>query len=301
MFRTTQLLKFPFIILGVTLILGGDLGALDTFGAQEKVIYGEDRRVDVEDHPDSFLRELARSSAAKISNIRLQKIDEDFYQVRGRTLAEQGVCSDERFSDQLASASCSGFLIGPDLLVTAAHCISHESDCLTHKWVFDFKVSNAPHLNEYKISSEQVFRCTEIVERKYQHRPYIDYAVIRLDRPVEGREFLELRRQGQPSQSVELAMLGHPSGLPLKITDGGRIRRIEATTLLVSIDAFAGNSGSAVVDAQTGVVEGILVRGEEDYVWDNVNNCRRPKRCRENGCRGEDVVRLPYGTRRLVQ
>jgi hypothetical protein len=39
-------------------------------------------------------------------------------------------------------------------------------------------------------------------------------------------------------------------------------------------------------------VEGILVRGERDYVLDSVSNCYRPKVCKMNECRGEDVTRI---------
>ena len=43
---------------------------------------------------------------------------------------------------------------------------------------------------------------------------------------------------------------------------------------------------------ETGVVEGILVRGETDYIRNRTKNCDEPKVCNNNSCRGEDVTRI---------
>jgi hypothetical protein len=57
-----------------------------------------------------------------------------------------------------------------------------------------------------------------------------------------------------------------------------------------NLDTYGGNSGSAVFDANTGVVEGILVRGENDFV--TRGSCRATNYCPANGCRGEDVTHI---------
>ena len=88
-------------------------------------------------------------------------------------------------------------------------------------------------------------------------------------------------------------VIGHPSGLPTKISDGAIVRENANKVFFQStLDTFGGNSGSAVFDAKTGLVEGILVRGERDYVQDPVMNCSRPKVCKVTECRGEDVTRI---------
>jgi len=63
---------------------------------------------------------------------------------------------------------------------------------------------------------------------------------------------------------------------------------------VANLDTFGGNSGSAVFNAETGEVEGILVRGENDYVWsdENGSRCRVPQQCTNDACRGEDVTRI---------
>ena len=48
------------------------------------------------------------------------------------------------------------------------------------------------------------------------------------------------------------------------------------------------NSGSVVLDAKTGLVEGILVRGENDYVLDSARRCNIVNVCEEGKCRGDN-------------
>ena len=101
---------------------------------------------------------------------------------------------------------------------------------------------------------------------------------------------LEFRQEGEVELDTPLVVIGHPSGLPTKIADG-MVRNNESEYYFVTnLDTFGGNSGSAVFNTDTGVVEGILVR-EQDYVWDS-RGCRVPKVCDENECRGEDVTRI---------
>ncbi len=59
---------------------------------------------------------------------------------------------------------------------------------------------------------------------------------------------------------------------------------------VANLDTYGGNSGSAVFNAKTGVIEGILMRGENDYVYKN--GCRVSNVCASDACRGEDVTKL---------
>jgi hypothetical protein len=80
----------------------------------------------------------------------------------------------------------------------------------------------------------------------------------------------------------EVTMLGHPTGLPIKITTNGKIKGLEKNRYVSNLDAFGGNSGPAVIDSKTGEVIGILAAGQEDYVPDLKDYCARPKKS-ENG------------------
>ena len=93
-----------------------------------------------------------------------------------------------------------------------------------------------------------------------------DYAVIKLDRVPENRTPLEIRIKGSIKKGTELVVIGHPSGLPLKIADGARVTTKRWNFFYSNLDTYAGNSGSAVFNRKTGVVEGILIQGATDYV-----------------------------------
>ena len=88
-------------------------------------------------------------------------------------------------------------------------------------------------------------------------------------------------------------MVGSPSGLPLKVASGANVRETKHPFYFkANLDTFQGNSGSGVYNAITGVVEGILVRGEDDFEPNRAKMCIEAKKCANNECRGEDVSRL---------
>ena len=49
-----------------------------------------------------------------------------------------------------------------------------------------------------------------------------------------------------------------------------------------------------MINSVTGDVEGILVSGEDDWVFDEANQCVRVKKCPDNmnGCDGEKALRI---------
>jgi V8-like Glu-specific endopeptidase len=184
---------------------------------------------------------------------------------------------------------CSGFLVGDKYLVTAGHCITSEADCRSNKWVFDYKVDSADQLN-VSVPSTSVYSCKRIISRSLDQASQDDYAFIELDRAVTDRAPLSFRKEGKISQGEEILVIGHPTGLPTKITDGANVRSLRGKYFVANLDTYGGNSGSAVFNARTGVVEGILVRGENDYNYDSSRGCRVSNLCPDNGCRGEDVT-----------
>lgn len=263
--------------------------------AKSKVVYHYDSRLDVEDSPNAAYRELAKSTAAQIrwSDLDMGKSSTSFK--RPETLAQAfNVCPSERFANQLAMANCSGFLVGPDLLVTAGHCVVPESSggdqCEKFAWVFDYTRESKDELN-----SDSVYGCKEVLDHALESSAKKDYALIRLDRPVLDRAYLEVRTEGQVATGTDLLMAGHPSGLPTKVADGATVRVNEHDEYFTTdLDAFGGNSGSAVMDAQTGVVEGILVRGARDYRYSS-KGCYETNFCEDiggYGCGGESVSRI---------
>jgi hypothetical protein len=197
-----------------------------------------------------------------------------YYFDLGRTLnRNMNICRDERFSEQPILPDCTGFLIAPDLIATAGHCVENEYQCQSFSWVFGF-VEGVTRFPE-----DDVYHCKEIVNRRFSLASFItrDFAIIRLDRPVVNREPLPLRLNGRVRVGEPLGVIGHPSGLPMKVADDASVRRARIGFFYTDLDTFQGNSGSPVFNMDTGLVEGILVEGEEDYFFDSTSHCYRTR------------------------
>jgi V8-like Glu-specific endopeptidase len=286
-------MKFSFVVLAV-------LAMSSAFASdkQIKVIYGDDNRLDVFESPNNAYVTLSRSTAAMIPNssVRVQGTQSV---LTGPTMVSRGFCAEERFSHQITAAMCSGFLVGNKYLVTAGHCITSESDCASNKWVFDYKVDDAGQ-SGVTVANTSVYSCKRIISRALDRMSQDDYAYIELDRVVTDRAPLTFRKTGSINAGDEILVIGHPTGLPTKITDGAHVRALKGKFFTANLDTYGGNSGSAVFNATTGVVEGILVRGENDYISDS-RGCRASNICPEDGCRGEDVTYITNIKELMVQ
>lgn len=255
-----------------------------------KVIYGKDDRLDVFESSDNLMKEATLSTAALIRNHNLIEHN-GIYTLQAPTLAKTGICSSERFANQLTAAACSGFLVAPDKIVTAGHCVSSEIECLGHFWIFDY--SNTESVKKsFSFNQEQIYKCTKIIEHKKDNETKADYAVIKLDRPVIGRNPLPFRKHGRPANDATFTVIGHPSGLPTKIASSAQMRsNTDPIFFTINSDTYSVNSGSAVIDSKTGIVEGILVRGDVDYL-PTKEGCSVSVNHTENGGTGEGVTRI---------
>ncbi len=299
------------VILTVTMTI---LGSAMVY-ANAKVIYGDDNRMEVYQASPS-LQLLARSSAAMIEKakisvseeqIGMSKIDQRSLRTwledqsldksNKRLFSSQddkpvSFCANEIFVDQPNAAMCSGFLIGPDIMVTAGHCAVLANFCDGYSWVFDYKIDVETQTAGTSVKNEDIYSCKRLISTTLNGAG-LDYAVIQLDRVVQGREPLTVRTQNKISVGEGLVVIGNPSGLPLKVADGASVRSsTNPLYFTANLDTFQGNSGSAVFNAETGVVEGILVRGENDYVMNSDLMCVESNRCANDECRGEDVTRM---------
>lgn len=260
-----------------------------------KVIYGDDNRVLAEDSNNDLYKKLAQSTAVQIKNSNLQAIkDGESYAVDPTKLQDSfaEVCADEDFSQLTNAGNCSGFLVGDDLLVTAGHCVPAQDACDNAKWAFNYQQEVVGATGNV-LDGKDVYSCAKIINQKLDSFTKNDFALIQLDRKVEGREPLKFRTEGKVELGADLVVIGHPSGLPTIIADGAYVRENDNDYFFVAnTDTFGGNSGSAVFNAETGEVEGILVRGEKDYEYDAKAGCNRPKKCENEECRGEDITRI---------
>lgn len=276
-----------------------------------KVVYGVDNRKEYY-QVNSFYKKLADATAGMIENIDLLEMG-DMYAITSNVTLKQteGLCEGEKFASQPLAPLCSGFLVGEDTLVTAGHCFESlgmpaDVVCDNFSWVFDYHVEEDGTVNKGNIDQSKIYKCAKVIESKFISFLNLDYAVIKLDRKVTDRAPIAFRKEGKIASTSRLVVIGHPSGLPTKISDGGTIlRNDKEETFTTTLDTFHGNSGSAVFDARTGMIEGILVSGKTDYtpVADGkggmcqiVNVCdMNGKNCLDSDPRdpaGEEVTRI---------
>ncbi len=277
------------------------------------VIYGDDDRMDIYEVTDSDLQGLADSvvmlmdsadvfcSNGSCSLLNLQSLA-DWYLSEDPIGSGNPICIDERFIDQPTAGFCSGMVVGPDLIATAGHCIENQSDCQSTVFVFNYHMLDASTPVTI-FPEDDVYYGLEIVAHSEDETGVWsdDYAIVRVDRPIEGRQAVPIRRSGAVEDSGigELLVIGHPTGLPTKIDDGGHVTGgTGLDTFYTSTDSFHGNSGSGVfsrdgLDGTRILLEGILVRGYHDHFeTDPDGNCDKVIRCPDEGCPElETVVR----------
>jgi S1-C subfamily serine protease len=256
-----------------------------------KVIYGKDNRKDVYELGNSVWSIRASSTVALMKNDRLKRSGSFFDVLTNDFAKNYNLCASEPFRDQGTAAFCSGFLVGDDLIATAGHCIRTADDCADTSIVFEFTLHGHDDFPNHLLASN-VYKCKSIVKTVMSASNGVDFAVIQVDRKVIDYPKAALRASGVAKAGDELVVIGHPIGLPTKVADGGIVRRVNPGYLVASLDTYGGNSGSAVFNSKTGDVEGILVRGETDFIFNGT--CRRSKICDQDSCRGEDITRISH-------
>lgn len=283
--------------------------------AQFQVIYGEDNRQEVFEAKPLY-QSLARSTAIMMETKSIQRnskkpgvvtIDQGtmrewmdgkkkidpLISLPQKAQRKSTFCADMKFVDQPNAGSCGGFLIAPDLLMTAGHCLTVKNFCEDNVWVFDYQIDPVTKKAGVAVPEENIYRCKRVVSGTLLMSRFLDYGVVQLERVAIGRQPLKIRMESKAQVGDPLVVIGSPSGLPMKVADGATVRSDDHPHYFkANLDTFEGNSGSPVVNAETGVVEGVIVRGEDDFQTHPTLMCTEAKQCDDNGCRGEDVSRV---------
>lgn len=267
---------------------------------RRKVIYGDDDRRDVYEVSDPDLLEAVDSTVVLVyledlvynctGTVTLPPEVFDRVAFDSRKGFTREVCPDEPFRGQPDPGFCSGFLAGPDSVVTAGHCLRDEFECETVAFVFGFQMLDATRAVT-TVPLSDVYTCAGIVDLVSNDITGEDWGVYRLDRAVTGHTPLKMRREGKIASNQDLVLLGYPLGLPAKIAGGAQVRVNDSRFLFeANLDSYSGSSGSPVLNADTLVVEGIMTRGDVDFVLDG--ECVRSQTCPDDGCLGEDSTRV---------
>ena len=240
-------------------------------------IYGQDDRGLVDKKSTPKIAELSKSIALIISKDVVEK--KFFYsQINAKLLSDTdgiNLCLDETFAKHHTVNSCTGFLIGEDLVASAGHCFMSASDCTGKLIAFNVQSKNEIEAG-YSVLNQNIYECSEIISSVFDADGFQDYAVIRLKKKVFGAKPLKLRSTGSITTNDQVFMIGHPMGLPLVSTNKALVNDISNSHFFkATLDSFEGNSGSPVFNSKTFEVEGILVRGEEDFLQDQSLQCYR--------------------------
>ena len=255
-------------------------------------VYGDDDRRDLYQVTSPAAKKLAESTVGLFSagNVTVDPAKGVAALATSSYSEEYNLCPEEPFFSQRTGAFCSGSLVAPDIIMTAGHCVRDQGNCTGTKFVFGFGIYEEGGKTPESVPASDVYGCAQLLGRE-QVNDGADWALVRLDRAVSSRKPLALNRSGVIAKGTGVFVIGHPAGLPTKIAGGASVRNADLSGYFTAnTDTFGGNSGSAVFNAQSGLVEGILVRGEQDYIYKG--NCRISNPCPNDGCRGEDVTKI---------
>ena len=215
-----------------------------TMVATPTVAPAQDTSVDIYDLSvaSPLVREAASSTAAMIPIKDLHDSEDGRIEIGytpnfGRDLFLACPLFHYWYRERLRSAECTGFLTGRDLLMTAGHCLQGDAEdvCASYSWVFNYTSASIEDTSMV-VDIEDVYGCKEVVSIDYPETTATnnlyqlesllknpdqygrDFAFIRLDRPVEGKAPLRVRRSGKVGDGARLVAIGHPQGLPTKVS-----------------------------------------------------------------------------------
>jgi len=228
-------------------------GELPTYQeARSAVVYGEDDRREPFAYPvGSEISTWARSSAMLVGRASLRLEPGAGYLLaptatlhEAMKLTGRPLCAEEPFAEEpVFPTACSAFLVAPDTVITAGHCVRREDMCPYLAFAFGVAY-DLPSRDPSLLGPDDVYLCKEVLEQ-VTIRGGPDYGLVRLDRAVSGRSPLPLRRMGKIADDEELVLIGHPLGLPTKIAAGGGVLDNAPEGLFkASTDSYGGGSGS---------------------------------------------------------
>lgn len=157
-----------------------------------------------------------------------------------------------------ALSSCSAALIGPDLILTAAHCISSQAEVDTAAFTLGYQTNcDGTRPAGYSPRFHKLTRLvkTGVARPPGDLRPMLDYSVVQLDAGTAGVGATALTiRPSLPTVGEELFVVHHPRGVTKKISrkpaDAScQVLSIAGDKITYGCDSDNGSSGSPVFDA----------------------------------------------------
>lgn len=231
---------------------------------------GGGKRMDMYEFTDTNIKQNARAvtsiwmkknikdNGSGFSSLQTKTYGQSFNLYRGEPYYEQPVA---------AGRLCTGFLVKPNVIATAGHCADNRN-VKRLRFVFGYEMKDTDQ-PVTQVPNGDIYNGMEIIARMYDPRGSgSDWALVKLDRDVRGREILKMAqyeaRRGEP-----VYVLGHPCGLPLKYVPEEPITDDKDQTFFsAELSVYGGNSGSPVFSGRTHEVVGIVVRGDnQNFRW----------------------------------
>lgn len=253
--------RLRFTMIGLALLTLGAAISLADGGTRPRIIRPPDDRTDYF-ASSAMLQGIGDSVCAFVSTDMLTDNGDGTFAINAGTLAGDfnPLCAGERFADQPTAANCTATLIAPDVLVTAGHCLDDNGtriDLNTFYCVFDYAVRQQG-VNPSTFTTDQVYRGAEVLGLVNVADTPNDWAVVKLDRAVTGRTPVAVRSSGSVTVGQSVVAIGFGAGLPIKFSGNATVQSIVENGFEADFDIIAGNSGGPIVDAATGVIEGVL-------------------------------------------
>jgi V8-like Glu-specific endopeptidase len=247
---------------------------------EKKAIYGKDDRKDVNElgtkRDDETKEELeleekakswAKSTCLVTDKDNLKLLPDGHYELLTipYIVGEYHPCPKERFASQLRAGNCSAFLVAPDIVASAGHCFTDDDDAIKEvAFVFGYAIG-ASGKAPTKFSPDKVYFGQRVLVHA-NIKGGDDYGIVKLDRAVTAPGAKVLALNLDPKKDMKIGVIGHPVGLPTKVafSTETKILDLKPRRFSSNLDAYGGNSGSAVLDWD-GKVVGILVSGAKDF------------------------------------
>lgn len=183
------------------------------------------------------------------------------------------ICEDDPAAagfDEPTVGNCTGVFVGPDLVLTASHCIDAVDSVSNLRVVLDYGAETGGP--PAQLPKETVRR---VVLDSRSHDPNRDWALLRIvDGEFPDRVVPLCRPTDHCGGDGGIWSIGHPLGVSRRFLSHHRVVRRSDSHVLTDLDTYVGSSGSPVYDREAQRVLGIVVSGRPDFVSTRTG-CRR--------------------------